>query len=386
MRRVAYFSLVLVLVLAALITACSQSTPTPTPSQSPTTTASPSASPTASPKPTSTPTAKPAAKEWVSMTAAETSTGYKDGQALARIANLALQQAGIPLTMKNVTGPGSTVNHRSYDKGETDMLYQSTISVSQAWENLGPFTKDPLKHRTYQGIYMLSMNMFPVIKPGDKDKIKSYADLAGKKIFPHQTGSAAYEASQMAFGSLGLWSKLKDTQMNTQEVGSSVRSGILDAVVFTGVGGGRSTSAWYVEMVMTTDLWVVPPTEQEKQVIAAVKGLTPVTISPQWLFPNKDVGTKDIWTFSMYQGWNFPSYGTEQEVYTIVKAWYENTKDLIAIDPAFQEFADIGLKFNAQIIDSLKEIPVHPGVAKYYKEKGIWKDTWKIGTVEPKNW
>ena len=36
----------------------------------------------------------------------------------------------------------------------------------------------------------------------------------------------------------------------------------------------------------------------------------------------------------------------------------------------------------ASAIAALPDIPVHPGTAKYLKEKGQWKSSWKIGMVK----
>ncbi|MDO8568583.1 MAG: TAXI family TRAP transporter solute-binding subunit [Dehalococcoidales bacterium] len=389
MKRIVYLVLGLVLILGLLVVSCSQPAPTPKPtaSPSPSPTASPKPSPTATATPTPSPSPKPVPiKEWVSQAAAETTYGYTVGAALSRIANQALEKAGVPVRMKNVIGPGSTVNFRSYDKGETDMHYMSTFANLQAWTNTGAFEKEPLKHKSYHGIYMFSADNLPIIRPADTAKIKTYADFAGKNVWPYQLGSAAYESSKVALEALGLWDKINVKQVGYDQVGSSLQSGVFDVAIITVIGGGRSTPPWTRDLVLTKDINVVIPSASEKATLGKVKGLTPTIFPAERFFAKKDVGASEIWTFSMYQGWNFPSYGTEQEVYTMVKAWYENTKDLIAIDPGFAQFAEEGLKFNAAILDGTPEVPVHPGVAKYYKEKGIWKDTWKIGVVAPKDW
>jgi hypothetical protein len=36
--------------------------------------------------------------------------------------------------------------------------------------------------------------------------------------------------------------------------------------------------------------------------------------------------------------------------------------------------------FQVQGIKSIPEMPVHPGLAKYLKEKNLWDPSWKIAT------
>lgn len=394
-RRFWLSMFVLLLCVLTIPAQLSCSKPAPAPAPSPTSAPTPSSTPTQVPKPTTTPaptqapspSPKPAQiKEWVSQAAAEGTYGYTVGQALARVANQSLEQAGIPLRMKHVIGPGSTVNFRSYDKGETDMHYQSAFSVMQAWTNTGVFEKDPLKHKSYQGVYTHSGDNFAVIRPDSKGEIKSYSSFAGKKVWPYALGSASYEASKMVFEALGIWDKIQVKQVGYNEVGSSLKSGVFDVAIITTISGGRSVPPWTKEMILTSDLSVVEPTQKEKEIMGSVKALVPLTYPAERVFGKKSVGVSEVWNVSYFQGWNFPAYGTTDEVYAMVKAWYEHADQLVAFDAGMRQFAEDGLKYNVQVLDSLTGIPVHSGVAKYYKERGVWKDKWVIGDYQPKNW
>ncbi|MDO8568585.1 MAG: TAXI family TRAP transporter solute-binding subunit [Dehalococcoidales bacterium] len=375
------------LVLAVVITACSKPAPAPT-TPSPKPSASPSATPTPAPAtaPTPTSTPKPTVKEWISQSSGESTYGYTVGAALARVANQSLEKAGVPLRMKNVAGPGTTTNFRAYDKGETDMFSNGTFANLQAWTNAGVFEKEPLKHKSYQGVYFYSADMFPMIRPDAKNTIKSYADFAGKKVWPYSLGSNGYESSRVALEALGIWDKIQIKQVGYDQVGNSLKTGVFDVALVSAIGGGRSAPPWTQELILTQDVSVVNPTDPEKKTIASAQGLTPTIYPASRLFGTKNPGVTEIWNFSMYQGLNFPAYGTVDEVYAMTKAWFDHTDDLIAIDQGFKQFAEDGLKFNAQVLDSLPGVPIHPGVAKYYKERGLWHDSWKIGEVQPKNW
>ena len=38
--------------------------------------------------------------------------------------------------------------------------------------------------------------------------------------------------------------------------------------------------------------------------------------------------------------------------------------------------------FQVQGIKSIPEVPVHPGLVKYLKEKGLWDSSWKIASED----
>ncbi|MDO8567390.1 MAG: TAXI family TRAP transporter solute-binding subunit, partial [Dehalococcoidales bacterium] len=98
----------------------------------------------------------------------------------------------------------------------------------------------------------------------------------------------------------------------------------------------------------------------------------------------QNVGVDNIWQFSSAYGWYFGPNEDADRVYGIVKAWYEHPAELLAISSGFDQFAKLGLEMNVRTIDSMPDIPVHPGVAKYLKEKGVWKSNWKIGELSPR--
>jgi TRAP-type uncharacterized transport system substrate-binding protein len=66
-------------------------------------------------------------------------------------------------------------------------------------------------------------------------------------------------------------------------------------------------------------------------------------------------------------------------VYKIVSAFDANKDKLAQIDAGFGPMAKdfVGMQVNG--INANPEIAVHPGLAKFLKEKNAWKDSWKIG-------
>jgi TRAP-type uncharacterized transport system substrate-binding protein len=80
--------------------------------------------------------------------------------------------------------------------------------------------------------------------------------------------------------------------------------------------------------------------------------------------------------FGYHHGLRFPAEG----VYRALKAFEAEAAQLTKLDPGFGPLAADLAKFQVLGIKSIPEIPVHPGLAKYLKEKGLWDPSWVIAT------
>jgi hypothetical protein len=82
--------------------------------------------------------------------------------------------------------------------------------------------------------------------------------------------------------------------------------------------------------------------------------------------------------FGYHHGLGFPA----ETVYKALKVFEAGAADLIKLDPGFGPLGADFAGFQVLGIKSIPEVPVHPGLAKYLKEKGLWDSSWKIATKE----
>ena len=66
---------------------------------------------------------------------------------------------------------------------------------------------------------------------------------------------------------------------------------------------------------------------------------------------------------------------SEQDVYDVCKAIFDNAAEVQSIG---KQLKDIDAKFGARYL--MTGFKVHPGAAKYFKEKGIWRDELTIAS------
>jgi TRAP-type uncharacterized transport system substrate-binding protein len=80
--------------------------------------------------------------------------------------------------------------------------------------------------------------------------------------------------------------------------------------------------------------------------------------------------------FGYHHGLRFPA----EDVYKALKVFEAEGAALPKLDPGFGPLAEDFAGFQVKGIKSIPEVPVHPGLAKYLKEKGLWDSSWVIAT------
>jgi TRAP-type uncharacterized transport system substrate-binding protein len=96
----------------------------------------------------------------------------------------------------------------------------------------------------------------------------------------------------------------------------------------------------------------------------------------------RDLGVPELYGVPFYFGYhhsiNFPA----EDIYRALKAFEAEAPALTKLDPGFGPLAKDLAGFQVLGIKSIPEVPVHPGLAKYLKEKGLWDSSWKIASEE----
>lgn len=317
-----------------------------------------------------------AVEHWILATSKQGTFGYATATGMARIVDKYAK--GVKLTV--LPGFATNATLTVYDKKEANCAFTSLLSMKDAWTGQGSFAKNPIKTQVYHTYYFFS-SVHTVVTTKNHPDIKTLHDLIGKRFYPFYTGSGSELLAKLVFGPEGLniWDKMIIRQMSPNEITDAVRTGVIDALWLYIVSGTHLTSTWQ-NLELRTNLRVVTPSEEEEAVIRKIPGIVAPYMVNAKVF-SKPVGVKTIWGMALLFGINFGPRENPELVYQIVKAWDEHRKELLEMNSGFSELAEKGMGLTVSAIDALPNIPVHPGLAKYLKEKGLWKDSWKIGKV-----
>ncbi|MEM2634472.1 MAG: TAXI family TRAP transporter solute-binding subunit, partial [Nitrososphaerales archaeon] len=199
--------------------------------------------------------------------------------------------------------------------------------------------------------------------------IKSYYDLKGKRV---STGAPASGTEYKAFRMLEAHGiKPEDfskwERLGAAESAAALKDGKIDAYCWSGGLPTGSVTDLAVALQLKGDsIYLVPFVDEKalKYIDEKWPGLYYPAKIPKGTYPGL---IEDIQTTALDNLFVCHADLSEDAAYKIVKAVFDNIKDLHAVHTAAKETT-------LEKAPTSKAIPYHPGAIKYYKEKGVWKD------------
>jgi TRAP transporter TAXI family solute receptor len=316
-------------------------------------------------------------------TSSEGTTAYASGVGLAAV----IKKYVPDISMEAIPTPGSTASIKILGQKGADFCYAPTTAMKDAYHNTGPFAKAPLNpsRRPLQGWYWNSGDWFVTV-PASNRQINSLGDIVGKKFFPSAAGGGIFDLYREVFLKLGIWNKIQIRQMGYMDVPDAIKMGTIDVIgTYSNLYGG-GVPGWVKNLDARMEIRVVTPSPEEKKIISAMPGLTTGMISTKWMREqNRKINSDQVWAWIVHYGF-FPAPDVPTEAfYQIYKTWIEKAEsDIAPIHAVLKEYAKLNpLELQVKGIEEAKEIPVHPGAAKYLKEKNLWRNSWIIGQLSP---
>ena len=95
------------------------------------------------------------------------------------------------------------------------------------------------------------------------------------------------------------------------------------------------------------------------------------------VFKREAVGVEKVTLLPFYYGFHVGLEISEEDVYRMLTIVEKNVAQLAKSDPGFSQIAkDMPGMQRAGVASSVNFVPVHPGLAKYMREKGVWDAKW----------
>lgn len=273
---------------------------------------------------------------------------YAAGNVLAQEINKTIPNAK---ASARVTA-GSIQNLDLLARKSVEIALGDSVSPKDALDGEGVFAgkKDPL----VRGVTCIWPSVIQIVVP---ESIRSIADLRGKKVAIGARGSAATRYAEVALAAADM--TLADIQ--PEHVSYEEGKGFLQDGHASGSLHIAVPNALVTELMSSGKFKILEFSEEElKKMNAKYPEFTPYTIKPN-TYQNQP---KPV---SVYQ---VPNIIVTREnvdsdlVYQVTKIIFENQKDLAAGYKLWGFF---------KLENALKgmPIPLHPGAARYFKEKGL---------------
>ncbi|BAA81562.2 TRAP transporter, solute-binding component [Aeropyrum pernix K1] len=297
------------------------------------------------------------------------SSGYKALTTLAQVLNREIPEIEIVVEPQS----GAIASMKGFAKGDLDGAYGADIAFKEMYTSTGRFEGFTADRLPVQTLWVFTIDIGLAVPKDRADEFKCWSDFDGKTIFTLPLGWDTGTALRNALDALGI--NYNHKELDLEAVATSLSRG---DIVATGVyvTGERSVAPWIQNMLAQIDLVVVNPCPEEIDKLEQA-GIPVARVSAN-TFP-EPVGVDEFVGVRIFYGFHTGLNLSEDIVYKIIKTTYDNIDELASLDPAFSQLKEDFVGFQVQAIESLADlVPVHPGLAKFLKEMGAWKEEWKI--------
>ena len=246
-----------------------------------------------------------------------------------------------------------------------DFGQSTTTDWSPAINGKGRYEGKPVN-----AVQMFSYTIWqctPMVR-ADSD-IKTLEDLKGKRVMPATAGGATTGLWNTLFEAAGLKDEVNWTYGSWKETYDALASGAVDCIPSLLTSGNPSGILQRLET--THKLRVLPVSEDLiAKAVEMNPGVMSATVAP------------DTWK-SLSEPTLMVSFGgvlattpdvPEDVAYAVTKAVYENAE--FVRQRGGVQLKDINLEFATKYL--MPAYPVHAGAAKYFKEKGVWRDELRV--------
>lgn len=275
--------------------------------------------------------------------------------------------------------PSPTVCMKALMNGEAEISYTADVGITQFINSEGAFKNfTPKKPTITHTWYAYPLEGFLAVHTPKADLFKSWGDFSGKPVFFVSAGFMHWLNFRRIFKTL-------DYQFNHVEIATAAVADALQAGTIVGAVGyttaGQGLPPWWREAELRIDVTAINPNPEEIRKLTDAS-LVPMAVDPKRAF-SQDVGVKTILGVPVLFAYNVRADMPEVVVYKMVNKFYEERENLAKADPGFVPMARDFIGMQVQGINANPTLPVHPGLAKFLKEKKAWNNKWKIANQKP---
>ena len=190
--------------------------------------------------------------------------------------------------------------------------------------------------------------------------IESTKDLIGKKVGVGNAGSGAFANCELFFSHLGIWDEIERNAMGYNDAAAAFGNNQLDAFwLFTAFPSGAVIMAAQTNDIALVDL---NRDAEESGFYEAYPYFTKLAVPPG-TYKGVDMETPSFQDSAL---WVAHSEVPDEVVYTLLSTIYTD-EGLAHMVGQKKTFKEMSIETGANGIVT----PLHPGAAKFWKEKGI---------------
>ncbi|MCP5155588.1 MAG: TRAP transporter substrate-binding protein [Ectothiorhodospiraceae bacterium] len=269
--------------------------------------------------------------------------------------------------------PGAIVSVKGYATGQMEGYYGSDVAFYELANGIKRFKgfKENMQREPVQSMWNFTVEVGLAIHARDREKIKSWSDLKGMRLF---TGPRPWDTrAQMerALEALGI-----DFEYIEVDIGTA--GSLLDAGRFAGMtvyaNAESATAPWITEAGLAVDWAALNPSDDEKAKLEAA-GFRMVNVKNSVFKEN--IHADHIVLLPFYYGFHVGLEVPEEDVYKMLVAVEKNADALAQADKGFTQIKNDMVGMQRRGIESaVNLVRIHPGLARYMRERNAWNSAW----------
>ncbi len=289
-------------------------------------------------------------------------TGYVIGEAIASTVN----KYSDSVKIATMTTSGGAEDMHLLSVSEIDLGNGTSRDWYASLSGASPFTEPA----DIDQLFAVAWYNMPLFVAKDS-KIQSYNDLNGKRVFAGGSGSGSFAIYTDLFKTLGLYDKVTWVDCSWTDAYEAIRNGTIDACALLTLNNKPSSTVAQMEEIFDYKMLQL---DDPEGVVAKMQeingGYILNTITPE-NFKKLNEDVPFVCTSSIFGC--LPDL-SEDVVYEIVKQTFEHLDELKTMAPDLE-----ALTPEIAVSLMVKDVGVHPGAVKYFKEIGVWDDTLTVG-------
>jgi TRAP-type uncharacterized transport system substrate-binding protein len=299
------------------------------------------------------------------------SAGYKALVVLANILNKDMPELNITV----LPTPGAVTTVKGFALGTYNGDYASDVALRELKANTGRFAgfQEHVKVPPIQSFWCYTLDVGLGIKASDRNTIKKWTDLDGKAVY---TGPLPFDTRKYlddAMKAVGVHYNYEQVDLAT--VGSQLQAGSIKGMIIY-AAGGETPPPWLSEASLAVDWAPLNPSPHELAILKQ-KGFAIEDADPT-PFRLKHPYVKKIVLLPFFWGFDLGKVLNADEMYKVLMVIDKHSNELAKLDTSFRQIGNGQMaQFEKRALESTWDLaPIHPGLEKYMKAKGVWNDKW----------
>ncbi len=289
------------------------------------------------------------------------SAGYIHWEAVSYLVNQNSQK----LKASSLSTGGSTESVYLLDQKKIEIGHGTGLEVVSGNDGVAPFDK---KYPVWQ-VFGWSMMDIPMLARADNKDINTYMDLKGKQVSLAKKGSGTESLYKILLTELGVYKDVRKTYLGFADSFDALVDGTIMATPASMPDGVPVPQVQDLASRMNYKILKITQAEIDK-VTAANKAIIG-NILPKSAY----AGMKEDQLVPAFACIGISSPHVDDDtIYEFTKTVMDNVAELRKISKS-----TTAITLENAMNWMLPGYPVHPGAARYFKEKGVWRNNFIVG-------